>query len=626
MVCFPPWEEDRTIRRLRRSRLGFEHTLLATAMLNFGAAALASALTAKRAMPVLALAAAGALALLLIRPSEPWRLISASILSFDVSEDGRSVPVDRDKLIYMGVGRTSTVLLFEEPGAYRLRNNGLPEASIARHGSVPVNSLTAQRMSMLPAFAPSASRDMLVIGFGGGVVVEQVPASFERIDVIELESEVIEANRAVSSLRARDPFADPRIRILVNDARGALMLTDLRYGAIVSQPSHPWTAGASHLYTRDFFEQIRSRLAPGGVFVQWMGLQFVDESLLRSLLATLLDVFPHVRVYAADPGSLLFVSSSDPFDLESHAEAVIASDPGFARAGLGAREHLAAEFLLDERGAHALAAGAPLVTDDVNRFATDSPRALSRPVRDVMKLLAPYDPLIGNMDGLDPVLLVRYLTRTSRLARAERLAKSLSDPLERTLAQIEIAAAQNQPRKRARLVASALALDPGSLVALYHADQEEVPASAEAEGVATMRAALALHSARDWEGLASYDRALADLDPKHPGHFEAERLRVDWRIGSGDPERAREAIELIDTQPFGGPEQMARRALAGVISAESGVAERSLELMAGLMLGKKVVMTPLGATWTLAALDGTPESNGTPAFRRLRPKIEKVAR
>jgi hypothetical protein len=262
----------------------------------------------------------------------------------------------------------------------------------------------------------------------------------------------------------------------------------------------------------------------------------------------------------------------------------------------------------------------------VNRFATDSPRALGRPGRDVMKLLAPYDPLVGNMDGLDPVYLVRHLTRTSRLARAERLAKSLRDPLERTLAQIEIAAARSQPRKRKRLVASALALDPDSLVALYHADPEEVPASAGAEGVAMMRAALALHTARDWEGLAGYDSALAGLDPKHPGHFEAERLRVDWRIGSGDPERAREAIELIDTQPFGGPEQMARRALAGATSAEPGVAERSLELMAGLMLGQKVVMTPLGATWALAALDATPESNGTPAFRRLRPKIEKAAR
>jgi hypothetical protein len=404
------------------------------------------------------------------------------------------------------------------------------------------------------------------------------------------------------------------------------MLTDLRYGAIVSQPSHPWTAGASHLYTRDFFEQIRSRLAPGGVFVQWMGLQFVDEPLLRSLLATLLDVFPHVRVYAADPGSLLFVSSEDPFDLESHAEAVIAADPGFALAGLGAREHLAAEFLLDERGARALAAGAPLVTDDVNRFATDSPRALGRPVRDAVKLMAPYDPLVGNMDGLDPIYLVRHLTRTSRVARAKRLANSLTDPLARTLAQLEIASVLHQPRKKNGLVASALAIDPDSLVALYHADPEAVPASAQAEGVAMMRAALVLHTARDWEGLASYESELASLDPKHPGYYEAERLRVDWRIGSGDPEHAREAIELVDTQPFGGPEQMARRAIAGVNSGEPGVPERSLELMAGLMLGQKVVMTPLGASWALAALDATPESNETPAFRRLRPKLEKVAR
>jgi hypothetical protein len=404
------------------------------------------------------------------------------------------------------------------------------------------------------------------------------------------------------------------------------MLTDLRYGAIVSQPSHPWTAGASHLYTRDFFEQIRGRLAPGGLFVQWMGLQFVDEALLRSLLATLLDVFPHVRVYAADPGSLLFVSSPAPFDLETDSEAIIATEPGFARAGLGAREHLAAEFLLDERGARALAAGAPLVTDDVNRFATDSPRALGRPVGDVTKLLAPYDPLVGNMDGLDPVYLVRHLTRTARMARAKRLANSLDDPLTRTLARIEIATVENTPRKKKQLVQSALALDPQSLVALYHADPEQFPASAEAEGVAMMREALELHTARDWKGLERYENALAGLDRKHPGHFEAERLRVDWRIGSGDPEHARDAIELIDSQPFGGPEQLSRRALAGANSEEPGVAERSLELMAGLMLGKKVVMTPLGASWTLAALDATPQSNETHAFRRLRPKIENAAR
>jgi spermidine synthase len=54
------------------------------------------------------------------------------------------------------------------------------------------------------------------------------------------------------------------------------MLADRRWDAIVSQPSHPWTAGASHLYTREFSALVHSRLSPGGVFVQWIGAAFVD--------------------------------------------------------------------------------------------------------------------------------------------------------------------------------------------------------------------------------------------------------------------------------------------------------------------------------------------------------------
>ena len=93
---------------------------------------------------------------------------------------------------------------------------------------------------------------MLIVGFGGGVVVEGVPPSVRHVDVIELEPKVIEANRVTAQLRKRNPLTDPRVNIIVNDARGALRLTDRRYDAIVSQPSHPWPAGASHLYTREF--------------------------------------------------------------------------------------------------------------------------------------------------------------------------------------------------------------------------------------------------------------------------------------------------------------------------------------------------------------------------------------
>ena len=88
------------------------------------------------------------------------------------------------------------------------------------------------------------ARNMLVVGYGGGVALEGVPPSMESVDVVELEPEVIAANRRLAGLRDVDPLKDPRFNIVINDARNALRLTGQTYDAIVSQPSHPWTAGA----------------------------------------------------------------------------------------------------------------------------------------------------------------------------------------------------------------------------------------------------------------------------------------------------------------------------------------------------------------------------------------------
>ena len=84
----------------------------------------------------------------------------------------------------------------------------------------------------------------------------------------------------------------------------------------MSQPSHPWTAGASHLYTREFMQLAHDHLTPDGVFVQWMNVIFMDEDLLRSLTATLLSVFGEVRVYRPDPNTVVFLASDQPLNPE----------------------------------------------------------------------------------------------------------------------------------------------------------------------------------------------------------------------------------------------------------------------------------------------------------------------
>ena len=117
----------------------------------------------------------------------------------------------------------------------------------------------------------------------------------KEIDIVELEPKVIAANETIADERNIDPLSDSRIDIIVNDARNALRLTDRVYDIVVSQPSHPWTAGSSHLYTREYMALVKSRLANNGVFLQWIDTRFLSEDLLRSLAATLSSVFPHVR-------------------------------------------------------------------------------------------------------------------------------------------------------------------------------------------------------------------------------------------------------------------------------------------------------------------------------------------
>ena len=63
-----------------------------------------------------------------------------------------------------------------------------------------------------------------------------VSPSVETIDVVELEPEVIEANRRLADIRDVDPLADPWINVVINNARNAN--TPIRYLDEYPLPSH----------------------------------------------------------------------------------------------------------------------------------------------------------------------------------------------------------------------------------------------------------------------------------------------------------------------------------------------------------------------------------------------------
>jgi spermidine synthase len=475
------------------------------------AAAAAWMLIRLRPAFAIAVVVAGVAVSVPFRPSAPERLLRASPLN--IVNDGR--------LHYYDVGRSASIVMLEQDGGLVLRTNGLPEAMMERPGMPPRFSGEFW-LSALAVMARPHTENMLIVGYGGGVVVESVPPTVRKIDVIEIEPKVIAANRATRALRKRDPLVDPRLTLISNDARGALHLTQRKYDAIVSQPSHPWTAGASHLYTLEFMQQARAHLTDDGVFVQWMNVSFLDEALLRSLTATLLSAFGEVRLYRPDPNTLVFLASDRPLNVEVNLAAsgrpLLYSPRHYGLLGINTVEDLFAALAADAEGTRALAAGAPLITDDFNRMATSSVYDFGRGLtaEEIGRVLAPYDPLQN---------------RDSWVYRGYR--ERISFPyIERRISMF--AAIDASARDRITAISRALEGTHG----LPEGDR------------AAMAQAVKLASNDDWKAVSELDAALANVAWTDSWKLESVQMRADWRSRVLSPALRRragdECITIID--------------------------------------------------------------------------------
>jgi spermidine synthase len=541
----------------------------ASALLGVGAAWMLLPLNRVFATIVTVVAIAGCS---LFQPQPPMKLLVTSPINVG----------NRARVLDYDVGRSASVVMLAQDGGLALRTNGLPEALMESPGSLQRFS-GEYWLSPLAVLARPDARDMLIVGFGGGVVVEGVPPSVARIDVVELEPKVIEANRIHAHLRKRNPLIDPRVNVIVNDARGALRLTSKRYDAIVSQPSHPWTAGASHLYTREFMQLAHEHLNPGGVFVQWMNVNFMDEDLMRSLTATLLSVFPELRVYRPDPTTVVFLASDLPLPVEQRlaqtGQPLRNAPLHYARFGINCVEDLVSALALETDGARQLASGARVITDDDNRIATSNVFEKSRGMTGDAsgRLLAGMDPL-QRADSfvyrqLGDSISFPYLARRNGVFvmldpsiadRMGRMAVILGPTPAGEYVKAHYYRSIRQVNRSTELLQLAIADHPadaslrqeylrGSFAAL--ANDAAQPEIAElAKGLSPAAAAVlqaARHAVKNqWREVAMSDPSLAQVPWTDVWYAEAIELRANWRLRVTNPESRRrfadEALVMLD--------------------------------------------------------------------------------
>lgn len=224
------------------------------------------------------------------------------------SSGAGSEHADPGELLYFREGLTTPVAVFRTFGGASLYVSGKPDASTGL-----TDAQTQLLLGHLPVLFCPEPRKVAVIGYGSGMTVGAVLAHPEvrSVDVLEIERAVLDASPYFECING-NPFDDPRSHVIVEDGRTWLGYTKERYDVISSEPSNPWIAGVANLFTVDFYRTVRARLAPRGVFAQWIQNYSISPEVFESMLGALHEVFPHLLVFQPNLGDFLILASADP--------------------------------------------------------------------------------------------------------------------------------------------------------------------------------------------------------------------------------------------------------------------------------------------------------------------------
>jgi len=307
------------------------------------------------------------------------------------------------------------------------------------------------RQALLPSLLHAAPRTGLFLGLGTGVTAasaaEQPGLS---VLAVELLPEVVEAS-AVFIGPVGEGTRHPTLWIRAADARRFVRATAAHYDLIVSDNFHPARSGSASLYTVEHFRAVRARLAPGGLFCQWLPLHQLDLVTLRSIVRSFIEVYPGAHAMLATNSletpvlGLVGREGDTGFDVAVVRERLAtASRTGVENLGIADDLALFGSFVAGPAALSRFAEGAVMNTDDRPIVAYLAPRITyapdSRPRDRLLELLDALSVLPGEIvdSGSDTEWsgrLAAYWRARDRYLEAGREIRP-SDDVHSMLAQV----------------------------------------------------------------------------------------------------------------------------------------------------------------------------------------------
>ena len=457
----------------------------------------------------------------------------------------------RGELLYYGEDKVATVTVKEVGRRLSLAVDGKVDATNAE------DMLTQRMLAHVPLLLHPDPKDVLVIGFGSGVTAgSALTHDVTSVEAVEISSDVAAASALFSKVN-HEPESDPRFTLHHADGRNHLLLRDAPYDVIISEPSNPWMAGVSGLFTREFFQLARERLSENGLFCQWAHIYNLSEEDLMTIVGSFTDVFEQTSLFVLSEADVLLVGArNDIAPTPRRASGRVLAD--LNDVGVAASNVLRAFPVAKMPALSAWSRDAARHTDDRPVLEFRAARAMHEDTG-----LENRDALLELTDDGPPLGPDELQARASMLEAAESFhwAFELYEASRDYDGMVRTAIALGDPaRAEARL--KALALEAGGVevhaalgllyknVGALDAAVESLSRAIELDPVRRATLLLAAEVAGDRDELAVMAGIARDILSRDPLDAEAAALLGEVTLRSGDATLAsRQAGAILDQRP-----------------------------------------------------------------------------
>lgn len=217
-----------------------------------------------------------------------------------IVKDNQWVQINRDgkvtgTVVHYKTGKSATVIIKDYNKDWR--GIAIDDQNVA--STRPDAIVDSSMLAHLPLLLHPNPKNALTVGFGSGGTSWTLTLHDIDVWAVEIEPEVVNSAEYFNA-KNHSVNTNKNYHLILDDARNFLYVTNKKFDVISTDVTNIQYKQNANLYTKEYFELMKSRLTDDGVACAWIPMAGISVDDFKILLKTFKTVYPNATLWIFD--------------------------------------------------------------------------------------------------------------------------------------------------------------------------------------------------------------------------------------------------------------------------------------------------------------------------------------